>query len=108
MLRGLMAAATLPVLRLKPGGQAHPGPLPLIQLAIAVTVEASQQAGVVPLPFADDPALGGLLVEDLLAATRGAEITDGIQRLAYVETLLGVTVFAAAGEKAQQAAARRP
>src|SRR5690606_40882916 len=86
MLRRTGAGMPMPLFSLQPRSQAHPAPFRFVQLAVAIAVEALQQAGVFTLPFADHLLSGGRQVQPLAAASRRAEITDGVKRFVGVQT----------------------
>ncbi|MCY1541145.1 hypothetical protein D9M68_768210 [compost metagenome] len=96
VLRRRRAGMAVPILGLQLRGQAHAPPLGLVQLAIAIAVEARQQAGEVTLPFADHRPLGARHVQSLAAAATGVEIANGVERFPGMQALLGVAVLAAA------------
>ncbi|MNO93179.1 hypothetical protein D3C76_847710 [compost metagenome] len=93
------AAGAVAILGLQPRGQAHALPFALVQLAVAIAVEASEQAGEVALPFADHRRLRAVDVQALAAAAAGMEIAQRVQRLAGLQALLGIAVVAAAAEQ---------
>ncbi len=96
----------MPLFSLQPRSQAHPAPFRFVQLAVAIAVEALQQAGVFTLPFADHLLSGGRQVQPLTAASRRAEITDGVKRFVGVQTLFAVAISTANAEQPAQTAQR--
>src|SRR5690606_27484130 len=90
-------------LRLGSRGLAHALRLGRVQLTIAVAVEALQQTGEVALPLPHHRPLGQGQVEVLHPAP-GHEVSDGIERLSGMQTLLGVTVLAGGKQHAEQPA----
>jgi len=106
MQRRRRALLAMPVFGLEPRRQAHPAPFLLIQLAVGVAVETLQQTGEITLPLANHLALGGGQIQPVPTATTGAEIADGVKRLAFVQPLFGIAVAFATAEQAQPAARR--
>lgn len=86
------AACPMPILGLQPCRQAHPVPFALVQLAVAVAVEARQQPVEIALPFTDHRTLRPFGIESLATATAAAEFAQRIERLAGMQALLGVAV----------------
>lgn len=82
----------MPILGLQPCRQAHPVPFALVQLAVAVAVEARQQPVEIALPFTDHRTLRPFGIESLATATAAAEFAQRIERLAGMQALLGVAV----------------
>ena len=82
----------MPILGLQPCRQAHPVPFALVQLAVAVAVEARQQPVEIALPFTDHRTLRPFGIESLATATAAAEFAQRIERLADMQALLGVAV----------------
>src|SRR5690606_8372555 len=88
------------------GRQLHTLPLLSIQLTIAVTVETSQQVGVIGLPLADQFRLPALLVIGLTAAALSLQPPDGIQWLPRMQAFFRVTIALAETQQSPETTRR--